>query len=442
MLRGIFHVDMENEHWSPRSVTAYESLKELSKALFQLIRKYLNLGESVPQILEDKVTLHRDGSFITKPQLIPLWGRLALEKTKEIRELPEFAECVESMLADRVTQPFIPAETDASEYTSNQYILPFLLELIRRTDSPRFNPLAFDNLYQEIEKSLYSPVYVYRAWSTLENFSLPIDSLPFASNLRIKRFSRSEQEKRLQRALQPYGSTRPVDVLRTSFAVEMEHGIAKGGVIHLKEPTEAFGRVVSALRLFKPGVVGLGPIHQEGAYWQPHVVGTLSSSIYTVLFIGPTYELTEAEADQFVKFYNWLLSIDTSSDRSVELVIRRFNLAYERVMPADKLIDMMIAFEALLLPEKDELALRLSIRVANLLRDIADRQDTFKKMKKAYKLRSDAVHGGGINDEEISKSVQAMEELLRQSLRRVLKLIEQGQRLHRIISQLDDTTFT
>jgi len=302
--------------------------------------------------------------------------------------------------------------------------------------------LAFDNLYQEIEKSLYSPVYVYRAWSTLENFSLPIESLSFASDLKIKKFSRSEQEKRLQRALQPYGSTRPIDVLRTSFAVEMEHAIPKGGVIHLEEPREAFGRVVSALRLFKPGVVGLGPIHQEGAYWQPNVVGTLSSSIYSVPFIGPRYELTEAETDQLVKFYNWLLSIDTSSDRSVELAVRRFNLAYERVMPADKLIDMMIAFEALLLPEKDELALRLSIRVANLLTDIADRQDTLKKMKKAYKLRSDAVHGGQINDKEIVKCVEVIEELLRQSLRSVLKLIEQGQRLPHIISRLDDATFT
>ena len=433
---------MENEQWSPRSVAAYESLKQLSKAVFQLIRKYVNLGETVPVVLQDKVTLKKDGSYSMTPQLAPLWDRLIWNKEEEIKALPEFAKCIESMLADRTAQPFVPSDMDASEYVSNQYILPFLLELIRRTDSLRFNPLAFDDLCQELEKSIYSPVHVYRAWSTLENFSLPIDDLPFGSNLRIRRFSRSEQEERLEQALRPHSLTRPLDVLRTSFAVEMEHGIPKGGVIHLKEPMEAFGRVVSALRLFKPGVVGLGPTHQEGAYWQPNVVGTLSSSIYRVPFIGPTYELTEAEAGQVVQFYNRLLTIDTSSERALELAIRRFNLAYERAMPADKLIDMMIAFEALLLPEKDELALRLSIRVANLLRDIADRQDTFKKMKKAYRLRSDAVHGGEIDDKEIGKCVEAMEELLRQSLRSVLKLIEQGQRLRRVISQLDDATFT
>ena len=433
---------MENEHWSPRSTTAYESLKQLSKAVFQLIQKFLNLGETVPMILKDKVTIEKDGAFSTTTELAPLWTRFAWKKKREIKALPEFVKCIESMLADRVAQPIVPSDKDASKYVSNQYIFPFLLEIIRQVDSSRFNPLTFDDLYQEIEKSMYSPMRVFRAWSTLENFSLPINNLPFASNLRIRKFSHSEQEERLQQALQPLSRTRPIDVQRTYFAVEMEYGIPKVGVIDLKEPTEAFGRIVSALRLFKLGMVGLGPIHQKGAYWQPDLVGmVVGSSIYTAPFIGPTYELTEAEAGQVVQFYNYLLTIDISGEHALELAIRRFNLAYERAMPADKLIDMMIAFEALLLPEKDELALRLSLRVANLLRNIANRQDIFKKMKKAYKLRSDTVHGSGTNDKEISKSVQDMEELLRQSLRNVLKLIEQGQRLRHIISQLDDATF-
>lgn len=432
---------MENKQWSPRSVATYGSLKQLSKAVFQLIQKCIDLGETIQVVSQDKVKLKKDRSYSITPQLLPHWNRFIWNKEEEIKALPEFVKCAESMLTERTAQAFIPSDMDASEYVSSQYIFSFLLELIRRTNSLRFNYSAFDNLYQELEKSIYSPLRVYRAWSTLENFDSPIEDLPFGTNLRIRRFSHSEQEERLEEALWPHSLSRPFDVLRTSFNVEMEYGIHIAEVIDIKEPMEAFGRVISALRLFKSGVVGLGPIHQRGAYWQPNVAGTLSSSIYKVPFIGPTYELTEAEADQVIEFYNQLSTIDTSSEHTLKLAIRRFNLAYERAMPADKLIDMMIAFEALLLPEKDELALRLSIRVANLLKNIASRQDTFKKMKKAYRLRSNAVHGGEIDDKEIGKCVEAIEELLRQSLCSVLKLIEQGQHLRRVIGQLDDIAF-
>ena len=102
----------------------------------------------------------------------------------------------------------------------------------------------------------------------------------------------------------------------------------------------------------------------------------------------------------------------------------------------------MIAFEALLLPETAELALRLSLRVANLLRDIRDRQQVFRTMKKAYKLRSSVVHGMKIDNQELIACVLATEELLRQSIRAVLEAKEQGQNLSNIIEQLDNATFT
>lgn len=433
---------MKHNNWAPRGVETYESLKRLLKVIFQRIRKYLSSGETFPMVPRDKAKLEKGGAFSITTQLIPHLARLALMKEKEMKALPEFAKCTELILGDRVTQPFIPSEVDTSEYVKNEYIFPFITELIRRTRYPRFNLSTFNTLYQEIERSMYSPVHVYKAWATIENFSLSIDKVPFASNLRIRRFSQSEQEERLSEAIQPYSLTRPFDILRNSFAIEMEHSIHKGGLIALTEPMEAFGKVISALRLFKSAVIGLGPIHQKGAFWQPNVVGTLSSSIYTIPHIGPQYELTETEVSKFTQFYNWLLTIDISNERALELAIRRFNQAYERAMPVDKLIDMMISFEALLLPEKGELALRLSIRVANLLKDTDDRQETSKRMKKAYKLRSEAIHGGQIDDKEIAKCVEVLEELLRKSLRSVLMYIEQGQSLRSAIRQLDDATFT
>jgi hypothetical protein len=318
-----------------------------------------------------------------------------------------------------------------------------------QTEPIEFNRSAFDRLYQETERSIYSDVYELRAWLYLEDFDSSICTLPLASGLRIRKLSHSEQEDRLRQALAPIpppGSETTFDVLRTPFVLEMEYDIPRSETISLDKPSKTFVEVISALRLFKPGRVGHGTIYQRVAYPQPSMHGILSHPAYEIPFIHhnryQTYALSDAEGIQFQKFYEWLSKILISNEPRLDLAIRRFNQAHERPIPADKLIDLLIAFEALLLPKTGELALRLSLRVANLLRDIRDRQQVFSAMKKAYKLRNNVVHGGKIDDQELIPCVPVTEELLRQSIRVVLEAKEQGQNLRNIIEQLDDATFT
>ena len=139
---------MDNQHWSPRSPVAYQSLERLAKVLFELIQKYVNLGEPVPWEIREEVSLEDSGSFGTTIKAVPAWGWLVQKKEEEIKTLPEFGKCVESMLADREAQAFVPSDEEASEYVSNQYVFPFLVQLMTRTESPEFNRLVFDNRYQ------------------------------------------------------------------------------------------------------------------------------------------------------------------------------------------------------------------------------------------------------------------------------------------------------
>lgn len=71
----------------------------------------------------------------------------------------------------------------------------------------------------------------------------------------------------------------------------------------------------------------------------------------------------------------------------------------------DKLINYMIAMEALYLHERDELSYRLSHRVSSLLGETdEERDEVFGNMRKMYRKRSEVVHGEqtSISDEEIS----------------------------------------
>jgi len=80
----------------------------------------------------------------------------------------------------------------------------------------------------------------------------------------------------------------------------------------------------------------------------------------------------------------------------LDIALSRFDDGYERVKPEDKIIDYMIALEALYLQGESsgELAYRFAHRMAVLLAaKKEERQQLFSQIKKSYELRSKIVHG-------------------------------------------------
>jgi hypothetical protein len=82
-------------------------------------------------------------------------------------------------------------------------------------------------------------------------------------------------------------------------------------------------------------------------------------------------------------------------DRSLQLALDRFDSAYGRQSPEDRLIDLWIAFEALLIPDGSaELSYRASLRLAQLVgADGEARETAFKLARESYGYRSKVVHG-------------------------------------------------
>jgi hypothetical protein len=107
------------------------------------------------------------------------------------------------------------------------------------------------------------------------------------------------------------------------------------------------------------------------------------------------------------------------SDRRLALALRRFDSAYSRYEYEDSLIDLWIAFEALLLPDGNiELSHRVSLRIAVLVgTEPTQREAAFKQAKDSYKCRSKVVHGEAI-EEGLSAVVGETRELARSVLRR------------------------
>lgn len=104
-------------------------------------------------------------------------------------------------------------------------------------------------------------------------------------------------------------------------------------------------------------------------------------------------------------------------DKRLNLAVRRFDAAYLRLDPEDRLIDLWIAFEALLLPDMSgELSYRVAIRLAQLIGQTAsDKRAAFRSARRSYDQRSRVVHGQPAED-DLGKVVEETRELARKAL--------------------------
>src|SRR5205823_8619686 len=112
-------------------------------------------------------------------------------------------------------------------------------------------------------------------------------------------------------------------------------------------------------------------------------------------------------------------------------IIHRFNLAFERGLIADRIVDLVIAAESLFLrdidsDERGELSFRLALRVVKFIEFPGRTEhDVFRLMRRAYKARSRIVHGGetgAAHPAEIATYIDDLETVVRLALRKAVAI--------------------
>jgi hypothetical protein len=186
--------------------------------------------------------------------------------------------------------------------------------------------------------------------------------------------------------------------------------------------------VLSALRLYKHA-----QIYSAGyARWSDSYC--LNSISYQQLAGWPygNYVLSEDEVPRFIEL--WQLMEEGSARLSFS--IHRFNLAFDRGLLPDRIVDLVIAAEALFLSDlgirdRGELRYRFSLRAAKFIEHpIYGEREIFHVMRGAYDARSAVVHGGSPEDTKLPNNeaatlpqfIDAVEELVRLGLRKGLSL--------------------
>lgn len=149
---------------------------------------------------------------------------------------------------------------------------------------------------------------------------------------------------------------------------------------------------ISALRLYKRGSVGISlfvlPKERMAAPLPP--LSFMQSHPGS-----PIYSMGKEEVKTFKQLCNRLNELSSLEDQKLGLALRRYNLSFSVPEFEDKLIDYMIALEALFLSGESEKGFRLRTYMTTFLGNNSPSrmQEIWNYVKKAYELRSQVVHG-------------------------------------------------
>ena len=185
---------------------------------------------------------------------------------------------------------------------------------------------------------------------------------------------------------------------------------------------ERFDRFESLLRLLQPGAVSVRrysfPIGEGTGDGLSHLVfGDPVKSKVATRYGRSAYRLDDAVLDLLVGFLDLYWETLDNLNPDLRRGLHRFSSSYERRESVDRLIDLVIALEALF---NDDDPGSITFKIATrsgawLHRPGSERLALFEFIKKAYGYRSSAVHGRG-RKEPTADDLDYLEEVVRACL--------------------------
>ncbi len=418
------------------------------------------LNDSAPEF-ENETLWERgtDGHFRERKKRIRrLWPILS-DEWLNLR--PNHEACVECLKADAIVGPhldrLIGTSMSTSRLEANDILMSLIYAMVDDEKHLVFSDEKFRIKWQELISSFRADQIVSKTVATLPYLVVPTLPLQLNNEVVLDRLTDEEVTRCYQ-----VGVIRPISPRFPLIYGEIAVGIRRTMVLpklikrddEPLEPIDAkdegsFGNrplyreglviddVLSALRLFKHTQIRATGL----ATWCdfPWLSSGTSFQIIGQWPYGGKLELSEDEVPRFLALWRLL---ETGATR-FGFSIHRFNLAFDRRLLIDRIVDLVIAAEALFLSDlgvkdRGELRFRFALRAAKFIQHPSyGEREIFRIMRQAYDARSAIVHGG-LPDEthlpdnqsaDLPTFIDIIEELIRLGLCKALSMEEDGSKI-------------
>lgn len=350
--------------------------------------------------------------------LVPDWLRLVDSFELGLKGLESFQSAIAALEADPVVAPHIGELVGTAVWgrvlEGPDILSRFLEEYLSVEGRLEFHLKTFNAVYRRFETFIHSDTVLLRALAPLYGLYCEAERVTLSPSLAIIQMSNEDRDLYFRHLasgglmpdLFPLGVER--HALEFTWSVGKRVGSpAPSDNAAYWSPKDQFETAIAALRLFKPGAVSVTHMRTKSAIWdwQGFEHGTTMLSQGTPL--GSEYDLAATEIDRLVSFWRRFEKNPRRSSRRLGSALRRLGFGLERLRVEDRILDHVIGLEAILLDESEmgELSFRLAMRGAVILGGNPNiREQTFKRLRLAYNLRSRIAHGSSI-DSVVSKEL-------------------------------------
>lgn len=344
----------------------------------------------------------------------PLTARYVRDNAADLRELPSFVEAVETMRRSDVAGPYleeagIAPPTDGAE-RSTLAVTYFLARLWDGCASFEVDEERFASAVAEIEDCAEPEEGEVEAIVPLVGFQMPATRLEL-NGASIVRADAVDVPAEAARGDRPSGAAwEPTFLISARVSLDPDGGLGGAG----ERVARTFERVVTTLRLYKAGGVGLAPhgwVRVSGDRWRRITTGAGRPR-------PGGYRLTDSDTDALTDLSR-TVSVHQQRVKRLRRALLRFEAGLDRRGAIDALNDHLLALRFLLEGEGPA-GVGLPMRVA-ALSGAEDRTAAKVTVERAISLEREIWSGepaqtpGAPGPSEIAAHV---EELLRGVLRR------------------------
>jgi hypothetical protein len=390
-----------------RDTALTEALRRLAAEAATRFSSLVAGGDEIPfDVAEDEGP---DSLFY---RYVPLTARYVADRTEEVRSLPAFESARDAVVEAGVAAPYLEARgrsvPEDERVRADAMLLAFVAALWDGSadfalDIPRLDRAlqSLDAETREIEQSDLMIVPLVGLRMKIARLDLPI-------GVRIVRAKDIEAP---IEAMRSEGMNR--EPWEPQFIAVAEQGPES------EEPAEALRQLrdlISVMRLFKEGGLGLGPyafVPTGEDSWRRLATGAAPTR-------SGGYDLSEAEAEDLARLASEL-EVRPGPRGSLAWAIRRFEMGCERPSAVDGLSDHLLALQAVLEGE-GPVGASLPMRVAALIAEPEDRPQTSRRLEDIQLLERALITGAPAEELDLEEDTVAghaawLEEALRAILR-------------------------
>jgi hypothetical protein len=320
----------------------------------------------------------------------PLTSEFLEQRWGDLRRLPAFEPAAEALGSG--AQNYLRSQAAASAAADSEPALAAMLERIYAdATSFEFPEERFERVYAEVERALYQNTLRTAIVAPLYGFEMEHDRLDLGDGLFLIVGDKLDA---------------PAPAVWSSPGGEVEHGrspnvlcvlrrdVAGDDPLPIAEARARFRRLLTALRLFKPGSIGFGPLawaRVDEGKWQPLALALSGSGVGR----GMPWVLAPDEGPELVELVE-LVAASSPTGR-IAWALRRFEMGCERPDDTEALSDYLLALESLLDARDEQSRATLTLRVAALCAEDGERRAVQRRVELAFALERWVMGGGGAN---------------------------------------------